>query len=71
MDSVENIFKKIAGFEDITNRKSQELVKDYCISQNLDGWISNHDRSDDYVEMCIFNPLEHLQEVSRVILGPS
>ena len=56
--------------EDIANRNSQELVKNYMTTQNLDGWISNQDRSDNYIEICIFNPQEHLQEASRVILGP-
>lgn len=55
---------------DATNLYNQKLMAEYVKNQALDGWISRQDRSDDRLEVYIYNHIDSVIVRECIIYGP-
>lgn len=71
----ENLLLNLLGLPsgssvDATNLYNQKLMAEYVKNQAFDGWISCQDRSDDRLEVYIYNHIDSVIVRERIIYGP-
>jgi hypothetical protein len=60
----------VALFHETSCYSPQDRMIATLQNMGFDGWMSWHNRGDAAIEICLFRPIDCIEEISRVIIGP-